>query len=179
MKETHRYGIASRKVHLKPTSVLSLISHAPRGWAGCAHEPLALALRCPFRAGRPGPAGTTASLRCRGVRGRPGPGEAGRRRAEGQRVDSGTWHPSYTRSLLVSTSTSVGGQGAAEEGTAISIYLDCFGATKARSDGHRVQVKPEHLREGLGWGSNLSGMKAQGAGPCWCGGGGDSAPAGV
>lgn len=136
MKETHRYGIASRKVHLKPTSVLSLLSHTPRGWAGYAHEPLALALRCPFRAGRPGPAGTTASLRCRGVRGRPGPGEAGRRRAEGQRVDSGTWHPSYTRSLLVSTSTSVGGQGAAEEGTAISIYLDCFGATKARSDGH-------------------------------------------
>lgn len=48
--------------------------------------------------------------------------------AEGQRVKRGTQAPgpqlpSYARSLLVSTSTSVGGQGAAKEGTAISIHL--------------------------------------------------------
>jgi len=48
----------------------------------------------------------------------------------------GTQLPSYTRSLLVSTSTSVGGQGAAEAGTVISSHLDCLGATKARRDGH-------------------------------------------
>lgn len=50
--------------------------------------------------------------------------------------EPGTQLPSDTRSLLVSTSTSVGGQGAAEAGTVISSHLDCFGATKARRDGH-------------------------------------------
>lgn len=31
MKEMHRYGIASRKVHLKPTSVCSPLSRDARG----------------------------------------------------------------------------------------------------------------------------------------------------
>lgn len=44
--------------------------------------------------------------------------------------------PPYTRALLASTSTNVGGQGAAEAGTVLPSHLDCFGATKARRDGH-------------------------------------------
>lgn len=55
---------------------------------------------------------------------------------EGQRRAPGTQLPPYTRALLASTSTSVGGQGAAEARTVISSHLDCFGATKARRDGH-------------------------------------------
>lgn len=54
----------------------------------------------------------------------------------------------------VSTSTS-GGQGP-ERRDILSIHLDHSSATKARTDGHLVQVKPEHLHEGLGWASNLS-----------------------
>jgi len=39
MKEAHRYGIASRKVHLNPTSELALLSHAPRAGRGVGMSP--------------------------------------------------------------------------------------------------------------------------------------------
>lgn len=84
----------------------------------------------------------------------------------------------------VSTSTS-GGQGP-EGRDILSIHLDHSLATKARTDGHLVQVKPEHQHEGLGWVSNLSRVRGHDAGPRWRGEGrgppaGEqgSAPAGV
>lgn len=39
MKEAHRYSIASRKVHLNPTSELTLLTHAPGAGRGVGMSP--------------------------------------------------------------------------------------------------------------------------------------------
>lgn len=168
MKEAHRYGITSRKVHLNPISELAWLSRpslAPRGWgAGCRREPLGHLSVCHPSGARRGGEARTCPWRCRGAR-REARTPGGRMRkgrgtkwGRGRLQAPGTQLLSYTRSLLVSTSTSVGGQGAAEAGTVIPSHLDCFGAAKARRDG---LPGPSETRTSA-WGSGVGSVTSLG-----------------
>lgn len=116
-------------------------------------------------------------MKCGGARGEMGTARGPSRKSKGWIQAPGTQLPSYT--LLVSTSTGVGGQGASEEGTAISIHLDCFLATKVRSDGCLGPSQTRTSARGSGVGQQPFWSESPRCRPMLVGGGGDSAPAGV
>lgn len=172
-----------QKSALKPARAPPRLAMLPQ-WAACGHKPQAWPSRGLVRVARQGRGLDLASWRRSGGMGeqeRKRPALKGRGAGEPQAPGS---RSVLAGSLLLAPPPAVGR--GRRGGDILSIHLDHSLATKARTDGHLVQVKPEHLHEGLGWVSNLSRVRGHDAGPRWRGerrgppaGEQGSAPAGV